>query len=135
MNKLFLSILLILIPAFSPAEVVVIVNANSKLVKMDNSTLQDIYMGRKHTFEDGSMALPIDQAKLRAEFYPQLTNRPIEQINAYWARIMFSGEASPPRIFPDDASVISAVKENAGAIGYVSKESVVKGVKILTINK
>jgi hypothetical protein len=92
-------------------------------------------MGRKRAFDDGSIALPIDQAKLRTDFYLKLTNRPIEQINAYWARIMFSGEASPPRILPDDESVISTIKENPGAIGYISKTIENKGVKTLLILK
>ncbi len=135
MNKILLLLMIILAPATATAELVVIANANNKLKSIEASSLQDIYMGRKRAFEDGSMALPIDQAKLRTDFYLKLTNRPIEQINAYWARIMFSGEASPPRIMPDDASVISTVKENTGAIGYVSEESVNKEVKILLILK
>lgn len=135
MNKILLLLFIVLIPATAQADLVVIVNANSKLNKIELSNLQDIYMGRMRAFGDGSMALPIDQAKLRAEFYEKLTKRPIEQINAYWARIMFSGEASPPRIMPDDASVISTVKENTGAIGYVSEESVNKEVKTLLILK
>lgn len=135
MDKILLLLMIILAPATAIAELVVIANTNNKLKSIEPSSLQDIYMGRKRAFEDGSMALPIDQAKLRTDFYLKLTNRPIEQINAYWARIMFSGEASPPRIMPDDASVISTVKENSGAIGYVSKESVTKEVKTLLIMK
>ena len=135
MSKLLLLLLIMLATATASAELVVIANDHNKLKAIEPSQLQDLYLGRKRTFEDGNIALPIDQAKLRTEFYLKLTNRPIEQINAYWARIMFSGEASPPRILPDDDSVIRAIKENPGAIGYVSKESTNKGVKTLLILK
>jgi ABC-type phosphate transport system substrate-binding protein len=135
MRTILLLLFIAILPASALAEIVIIVNANNKLKKIELSNLQDIYMGKMQAFADESMALPIDQAKLRVEFYEKLTQRPIEQINAYWARIMFSGEASPPRIMSDDASVISTVKENPGAIGYVSKESVSKGVKTLLILK
>ncbi len=135
MNKMLILLTILLVPVIATAELVVIANANNKLKFIEPSSLQDIYMGRKRAFEDGSMALPIDQAKLRTDFYLKLTNRPIEQINAYWARIMFSGEASPPRILPDDESVINTIKENPGAIGYISKESENKGVKTLLILK
>lgn len=128
MNKIAL-LLMLSVQANALAEIVVIVNKANKIQKIDISGLQDIYMGRKHAFDDGSMALPIDQAKLRSEFYEKLTNRPIAQINAYWARIMFSGEASPPRIMPDDTSVINIVKENPGAIGYILKDNRSKAVK------
>ncbi len=124
-----------LIPVSALADLVVIVNANNKLKTIELTNLQDIYMGRMRAFKDGSMALPIDQAKLRADFYKKITQRPIEQINAYWARIMFSGEASPPRIMPDDTAVVETVKENSGAIGYILKESAYKGVKTLLILK
>ncbi len=129
--KIILLLFMVVASFSASAEPVVIANVNNKLKEIDVSNLQDIYMGRVRSFKDGSMALPIDQAKLRADFYQKLTQRPIEQINAYWARIMFSGEASPPRIMPDDVSVIRIVKENSGAIGYISAESVNKEVKIL----
>jgi ABC-type phosphate transport system substrate-binding protein len=131
MYKIFLLVFLACIPISTYAEMVVIVNKNNKISNIELSNLQDIYMGRLRAFKDGNLALPIDQAKLRADFYQKLTQRPIEQINAYWARIMFSGEASPPRIELDDASVISIVKANSGAIGYISIENTNKEVKVL----
>jgi len=73
----------------------------------------------------------LDQSELRPDFYLKLTSRPVEQINAYWARIMFSGQASPPSMLANDQAVLKTVTENEGAIGYVNKESVANGVRIL----
>lgn len=117
--------------AIQADELVVISNSKNPVKELQASQIQDIYMGRKRAFPDGKMALPIDQAVSRPIFYEKLTNRPIEQINAYWARIMFSGQASPPMILPDDQSVIKAVTENEGAIGYVNKASLNKRVHVL----
>jgi ABC-type phosphate transport system substrate-binding protein len=116
-------------------ELVLIGNRKNQLKTLESNQIQDIYMGRKRAFPDGKMALPIDQATTRSDFYEKLTFRQIEQINAYWARIMFSGQASPPMILPDDASIIKTVMENEGAIGYVSKASVTKQVQVLLILK
>lgn len=136
MKKIIFTILLfILSNTLVEAEIIVVVNQKNKVKMLEVAELQDIYMGRKHAFSDGSMALPIDQVDIRADFYLKLTNRPIEQVNAYWARIMFSGQASPPRILPDDSSVIRIVKDNPGAIGYISKESNNKDVRTLLILK
>lgn len=132
---IFTILLFILSHTLVEAEIIVVVNQKNKVKALDAVELQDIYMGRKHAFSDGSMALPIDQADMRADFYLKLTNRPIEQVNAYWARIMFSGQASPPRILPDDSSVIRIVKDNPGAIGYISKDSSNKDVRTLLILK
>lgn len=116
-------------------ELAVIVNRKNQAKTLGSQQVQDIYMGRKRAFPDGKMALPIDQATLRPDFYEKLTSRPIAQINAYWARIMFSGQMSPPLILPDDKSVIKAVAENEGAIGYISKASINKQVQVLMILK
>lgn len=89
-------------------------------------------MGRVRTFPNGKFALPMDQSSfLRAEFYEKLTGRPVEQINAYWARIMFTGQASPPQQLPSDDAVIQTVRENEGAIGYINKTSADKTVRVL----
>jgi ABC-type phosphate transport system substrate-binding protein len=132
-------ILILLLSLFSGSvyadDVVVISNSKNQTQALDSSQIQDIYMGRKHAFPDGKMALPIDQALLRSGFYEKLTTRPIAQINAYWARIMFSGQASPPMILPDDQAVIKVVTENAGAMGYINKSSLSKNVHVLLILK
>jgi hypothetical protein len=136
MNKVILAFLLTVFSAHLQAnELVVIGNRKSHTKALPPTQVQDIYMGRKHAFPDGKMALPIDQAALRADFYEKLTAKPIEQINAYWARIMFSGQSSPPMILPDDKSVLKAVTENEGAIGYINKASLSKHVQILLILK
>lgn len=88
-------------------------------------------MGRSRVLPNGKFALPLDQSLLRPDFYQKLTARPIEQINAYWARIIFTGQGSPPALLPDDRAVLKTVSENEGAIGYVNKTSVESDVHIL----
>ncbi len=136
MKKIILAFLL---PLFSISlqaeELAIIGNRKNHAKTLLPNQVQDIYMGRKHAFPDGKIALPIDQASLRSDFYEKLTTKPIAQINAYWARIMFSGQSSPPMILPDDSSVIKAITENEGAIGYINKANINKHVHVLLILK
>jgi len=60
-----------------------------------------------------------------------LTDRPLAQINAYWARLMFSGRATPPRMLPDTSSILQAVSQNRDAIGYVEDDKLSTTVKVL----
>ena len=106
------------------AEIVVIGNIQNSQQQLTALQVQDIYMGRTRTFPDGKLAYPFDQADLRGEFYIKLTQRPVAQINAYWARLMFSGRTSPPTKLPDDQSIIEIVKKHEDAIGYINKENV-----------
>ncbi|OAI23177.1 hypothetical protein A1355_21980 [Methylomonas koyamae] len=116
------------------AELAVIAHINNNIDSLTAQQVQDIFMGRVRTFPNGKFALPMDQSSsLRAEFYEKLTGRPVEQINAYWARIMFTGQASPPQQLPDDKAVMQTVRENEGAIGYIDKTRVDKTVRVLLL--
>lgn len=129
MRTLILSLLLLAVTAH--AEIAVIANRDNPAQSIDSREVRDIFMGRIRSFSDGSIALPIDQSTLRARFYELLTGRGIEQVNAYWARIMFSGQASPPTIVPDDEAVLMTVRANEGAIGYIDASRVDDTVRVM----
>jgi ABC-type phosphate transport system substrate-binding protein len=128
--------MLLLFASAAQADVAVIVHAKNTVAPLSPREVQDIFLGRARTFPDGRYALAIDQTSpLRAEFYQTLTGRPVEQINAYWARLLFTGQASPPLRLPDDESVLKTVRENEGAIGYVDASRVDKTVRQLLLLK
>lgn len=120
MRKLF--IILLLFCSTLKADIAVITNIDNHLV-LTKQEIEEIFMGRTHTLSNGDFVLPLDHNDLRSEFYLKLTNRPIEQINSYWARILFSGQASPPPKLPDDAAVINTVIKNKSAIGYIDNKN------------
>jgi len=114
------------------AELAIIAHVKNNIDALTEKQVQDIFLGHTRLFPNGKFALPIDQSSpLRAEFYEKLTARPVEQINAYWARIMFTGQASPPQQLPDDEAVLQTVRENEGAIGYIDTSRVDKSVHVL----
>lgn len=132
--KALLPALLLLSATPAPAEVAVIAHPKNNLEALTPRETQDIFLGRTRTFPNGRPALPIDQSSpLRAEFYPRLTGRPLEQVNAYWARIVFTGQDSPPPRLPDDAAVLRAVRENESAIGYIDPSHVDRSVRVLLL--
>ncbi|WP_064026055.1 MULTISPECIES: hypothetical protein [Methylomonas] len=134
MRNRLISLLLVLYMPLAQAELAVIAHINNNIDSLTAQQVQDIFMGRVRTFPNGKFALPMDQSSsLRAEFYEKLTGRPVEQINAYWARIMFTGQASPPQQLPDDKAVMQTVRENEGAIGYIDKTRVDKTVRVLLL--
>lgn len=130
--KTFLIALLFACGPALRAEILVIGHVKNGIENLTAKQVQDIYLGRGRILPNGKFALPIDQpSPLRAEFYEKLTGRPVEQINAYWARIMFTGQASPPQQLPGDEAVMQTVRENEGAIGYIDKASIDQTVRIL----
>lgn len=132
MKNLLVLLFLVIFTPSAKAELVVIAHLKNNIDSLSAKQVQDIFLGRTHIFPNGRFALPIDQSSsLRAEFYQKLTARPVEQINAYWARILFTGQASPPQQLPDDEAVLQTVRDNEGAIGYIDKTRVNNTIRVL----
>ena len=133
------SILFLFLLAFAPhvfSEIMVIGNLNNNLNELTKKQVQAIFMGRTRKLTNGVRAIPLDVSNLRDEFYAKLTHRPIEQINAYWARLTFGGQSSPPTLKPDQQSVINTVIEGIGVIAYIDSEQIDETqVKLLFVLK
>ena len=116
------------------AGIVVIVNSENTASDFSQRQLVDLYMGRDLYFPDGSMALRLDQSpesKVRHEFYKNLVGKSVAQINAYWARLLFTGRASPPQVISDSQGVLKAVRNNTNAVGYINESELDAGVKVV----
>jgi ABC-type phosphate transport system substrate-binding protein len=116
------------------AEILIIVNADNPTKALSSRQVVDLYMGRYQNFPNGEPAFPLDlspNSHLRERFYQRLTNKSIAEVNAYWARLLFTGRATPPRVLADPATVVRAVRENRGAIGYIDSADLDDGVKVV----
>lgn len=115
------------------ADLLLIVNAKNPIERLERKQVMDIYMGRVSAFPNQHPAhtLDVTSGDLRAEFYKTLTGKTEAQVDAYWATLIFAGRMSPPQKLSDEAAVIKAVKSNGDAIGYVSRQALPAGVKIV----
>ncbi len=120
--------------AHAAADLVIVANPASGIERLSREEVTAIYMGRSKKLPSGITALPIDQAAsnpAKARFYGEITHKGLPEINSYWARLIFSGQGSPPRQADNSAEVLEIVGSNKGAIGYVPKASVDKRVRIV----
>lgn len=106
------------------AGIAVIVNPDSGVTRMSRDDVVNIYMGRYQGLPSGATAFPVDLTPLKADFYRSLVDRTMPEINSYWARLVFSGRASPPRQLSDPSTVLEVVANNKGAIGYLPTSEV-----------
>lgn len=116
------------------AEMVVVVDAKSGVERLTQDEVVNIFMGRHRKLPNGIAALPIDQplaGGLRAEFYRKLVDKDLADINAYWARLYFSGKTRPPLQANSATEVLSYVLGNAGGIGYLERNQADARVKIV----
>ena len=135
LRKILLFLLLLISAGdLNAGNIVVIINSDNPLEQLTRHQVVDLYMGRQLLFPDGTSALPLDQAMHtteRAIFYRKLVNRRVAEINAYWARLLFSGRASPPRSMIDSDEILRTVRNNPGAIGYIDEDQVDQTVKVV----
>ncbi len=129
-------ILLLITLLASPlqAGVVVIVNAENTVNDFNQRQLVDLYMGRDLYFPNGQMALRLDQSpdsKVRKNFYANLVGKTVAQVNAYWARLLFTGRASPPQVIRNSKDVLKAIRNNFNAVGYIDEKDLEDGVRVI----
>ncbi|MDR3369808.1 hypothetical protein [Rhodoferax sp.] len=116
------------------AEPVVVVNGASAIQQLSQDQVINIFLGRYRRLPNGETAIPIDQpdsAPVRAEFYRKLVNKDLNEINAYWARLIFSGRTSPPLQAAQPADVIELLMVNPGGLAYVDRSQVDKRLRIV----
>lgn len=101
------------------ADIAIVINEASAVRQISHSEAVNIFMGRYRRLPNDSMALPIDQAPLKARFYKALVQKDMAEINSYWARLVFSGRASPPQQADRLEDVVDIVTHNNNALGYV----------------
>ncbi len=115
-------------------EFVVVVNKSNAINALSKREIIDIYMGRYLTFPDGETSKPLDlpaQSTLKNDFYLQLVNKNEQKINAYWARLLFSGRAKPPTPSTSVEDAINKIAASQFAIGYIPLSQVTDAVKVV----
>lgn len=117
--------------ACAAGDLVVIVNAGSGVDKLTREDAINIFMGRYKRLPSGISALPVDENGEKAAFYKLLVGKELPEIQSYWARLVFSGQGSPPRQMESSEEVIDLVVNNRGAIGYIDRKKLNGRVKMV----
>lgn len=114
--------------------IAVIVNPRSGVEKLSREEVIDIFLGRYRKLPGGRVALPIDLAETNPErprFYQLLVKKSAAEMSSYWARLVFSGQTSPPFQVPDTRAALELVRSSPNAIAYVSRSAVTSDVKVV----
>lgn len=100
----------------------VVVNQDSGLTRLSQKQVMSLFLGRAQFLPTGPRAKTFDHpidSPMRASFYQSLTGKHIRDIDAYWARLKYSGRASPPQALESVEEIIKKVSEQKGALSYL----------------
>jgi ABC-type phosphate transport system substrate-binding protein len=116
------------------AGVVVVVNPRSGVERLSRDDVINIFMGRFRQLPNGLAANPVDlpaAERAKSEFYHLLVGKDMDQIAAYWSRLVFTGRTAPPRQADSVENLIAYVAANPGAVGYLDSSDVDRRVKVV----
>lgn len=105
---------------------VIITNSQNGNETISKSELINIFMGRYRQFANGLPAKPIDNLAYKQAFYQALVNKSPAEINAYWARLIFSGRTHPPINATDSNETLALLMKEPYAISYVQQNQIDK---------
>lgn len=114
------------------AELVVIVNPHVTFNSLTQGELRRIFLGQTGNFPNGEPAEPFDVGEYRNTFYQSILLKTPESVENYWASMIFTGKAQPPRrVSLND--VKQRVATSPRAISYLERSQVDASVKVINI--
>lgn len=114
----------------------VVVHPSNPVKRLSRHEVLDLFMGRRRVFPGGGRAIPFDQSGSSAAkicFYRELAGMTLPQVDAYWARLLFTGQMTPPQTLPGGQAVLERVRRTPGAIGYVDAVQIDHTVKTVLV--
>lgn len=125
---------LMLLSPSAHAELVLVTSPQSGIERLTQDEVVNIYLGRYRRLASGLAAEPLDQpvdSDARARFYRRLVGKSLAEINAYWARLVFSGKTRPPQVVANPDSMLRIVATQPGTLAYVERSQADARVKIV----
>ena len=116
----------------------VIVNNANSISEITKDQLSDIFLKKTSKWSDNKKIVPVNlkaESKTRQSFAKSVHNKSVNAVKAYWQKKIFTGKGVPPVEKPNNAEVITFVKANPGAIGYVSLSAAVSGAKVVKVKE
>ncbi|MBT8339307.1 MAG: hypothetical protein HKP58_18970 [Desulfatitalea sp.] len=129
-------VFLALLPALASAEdVVVITNPSVSAVALRKKDVRNIYRGKKTTWDDGSkiVFVVLKKSPTHDRFLKKYLGKTDAQFDRFWQKQVFAGKGIPPRAFDSDQAIVNFVANTPGAIGYISADTKIANVKIITV--
>lgn len=119
----------------------VVISQESSVTTLTQKQVKSLFLGRSKFLPDETRVFTIDHAvesEQRADFYLALTGKNIADIDAYWARLKYSGRATPPQPVASTEQIIQLLNSKVGTIAYLpisySEELSANGLKtVLTM--
>ena len=114
------------------SEVVVVVAKDSPIDTLSKRQIANIFLGKAHSFPDGTPAIPFNQKEgsaARDKFYVIVSGKTPAQVKAHWSKMIFTGRGQPPKELHDDIALKQLIASNTQNIGYIEHDKIDDSLK------
>jgi ABC-type phosphate transport system substrate-binding protein len=114
----------------------VVVNSRCALATISREDLSRLFLKKTANWVCGDWVQAVDQAddsEVRARFTSDVHRKSLKAVKAYWRQQIFSGQDVPPPEKSTDEEVVEFVRGHTSGIGYVSKDALTRGVRVLEV--
>lgn len=122
--------------AASSSSFVIVVSPNVSVAELESSFVADAFLKKKTRWSNGDLIRPVDlksDSPVRASFSERVLGRSVAAVRSYWQQRIFSGRDLPPPEFGSEAATVEFVARTEGAIGYVSPNAKLDGVRVVAL--
>jgi ABC-type phosphate transport system substrate-binding protein len=116
---------------------VVVVNASNPATRIERELLSKLFLKRVAKWPHGAAVLPVDLSvseMSRVQFTQSVHRKSVGAVRAFWQQQIFSGRDVPPPEKGTESDVLTYVRSNPGAVGYVSSSIPLnEGVKAIPV--
>lgn len=117
---------------------VIVVNERNPVDHLTRAEVSMLFLKRTRVWPGGGAVSACDLSAThptRAAFSLGVHKKPAWYVIGFWQQEIASGRAQPPKVYADEVSALSAVRENVGGIAYVSEDAVVgNGLKRVVVD-
>lgn len=119
---LFLIASFLAVPMVNAQDVVIIANSDVPAASLAAADIQNIYLGNKTSWENGSKInfITMQEESIEDAFLKAYVGRSSAQYKTYWKKQVFTGKGKMPQSVGSDQEMVDLVSGTSGAIGYVS---------------
>jgi hypothetical protein len=113
----------------------VIANPSVAANAISAEDLKEVFLQEKSALSDGSRVAPVlaKGGPAHEAFVKRYLGKTNDTLQTYYRSLVFTGKGSMPKTLGTDAELVSHIAKTKGAIGYVSADVTLEGVKTLEV--
>ncbi|KAA8677203.1 phosphate ABC transporter substrate-binding protein [Vibrio gigantis] len=107
-----------------------VVIGNPSMGELDASTVKKLYLGKAKSLQIEAVDLE-DGNPAKETFHQAITQKTEAQLQAYWAKRVFTGKGQPPKAVAQESLAKDMVASSSNTIAYIDESLVDSSVKVI----